>query len=209
MMKPQPFDIEKYIHVVQSFHGYAAPGVILGGFMVNLAKRDLPEETLLNAICETTVCLPDAIQLLTPCTVGNGWLKIMNFGRFALSLYDKDQGNGFRVFLNLKKLDNWVEIRNWFFKLKPKLEQNMELLLAQIKGAGETLCGIHPIRVRPELLKKEKRGEIVICPCCQEAYPAEDGEACRGCQGDSPYIVPGISDRDILTFSPLKSRRVD
>jgi hypothetical protein len=23
MTKPQPFDIEKYLHVVQSFHGYA------------------------------------------------------------------------------------------------------------------------------------------------------------------------------------------
>jgi formylmethanofuran dehydrogenase subunit E len=209
MMKPQPFDVEKYLHVVESFHGYTAPGVIIGGFMVNLAKRNLTEGTLFNAICETPVCLPDAIQLLTPCTVGNGWLRIMNFGRFALSLFDKDQGNGFRVFLNPEKLDKWPEIKSWFLKVKPKAEQNTELLIAQIKEAGETLCGIHPVQVRPEFLKKQKRGEIVICPCCQEAYPSKDGEVCRGCQGESPYMVPRISDRDILTFSPLESRRVD
>ncbi len=199
------FDSENYLHLVQSFHGYMAPGVIIGGFMVNLAKRDLPEGTLFNAICETTVCLPDAIQLLTPCTVGNGWLKIMNLGRFALSLFDKDQGNGFRVFLDPKKIDEWSEIKNWFFKLKPKAEQNIELLMAQIKEAGETMCGIHPIRVRPELIKKEKRGEIVLCPCCQEAYPAKDGEVCRGCQGQSPYVIPETSEAHTLKFRTLKS----
>lgn len=208
MTKAQPFDIEKYLHVVHSFHGYTAPGVIIGGFMVNLAKRNLPEGTLFNAICETTVCLPDAIQLLTPCTIGNGWVKIINLGRFALSLYDKDQGNGFRVFLDPKKLDNWSEIKDWFFKVKPKVEQNMELLIAQIKEAGETLCGIHPVQVRPELLKKEKRGEIVLCPYCQEAYPARDGEVCRGCQGRSPYLVPETSEEPILVMNSLKSREV-
>jgi formylmethanofuran dehydrogenase subunit E len=206
MMKSQPFDIEEYSHLVQSFHGYMAPGVIIGGFMVNLAKRNLPEGTLFNAICETTVCLPDAIQLLTPCTVGNGWVKIINLGRFALSLYDKDKGNGFRVFLDPKKLDDWQEIKNWFFKIKPKSEQNIDLLLSQIKETEATLCGIHPIQVRPELLKKDKRGEIVICPCCQEAYPAKDGGVCRGCQGQSPYILTEASEKHILTITAAKSQ---
>ena len=204
-MKSPRFDLEEYIRLVESFHGYVAPGLIVGGFMVNLAKRSLPEGTLFNALCETTVCLPDAIQLLTPCTIGNGWVKIINLGRFALSLYDKDQGNGFRVFLDPKKIDEWSEIKNWFFKLKPKAEQNMELLMAQIKEAGETLCGIHPIRVRPELLKKEKRGEIVMCLCCQEAYPAKDGEVCRGCQGQSPYIITEAPEGHILTINATKS----
>jgi formylmethanofuran dehydrogenase subunit E len=199
-------DLEQYLRLVRSFHGYTAPGVIIGGFMVNLGKRNLPEGTLFNAICETSVCLADAIQLLTPCTIGNGWVKIINLGRFALSLYDKDQGNGFRVFLDPKKLDNWPEIKGWFFKLKPKAEQNMELLMTQIKEAGETLCGIHPVRVRPELLKKEKRGEIVMCPCCQEAYPAKDGEVCRGCQGQSPYILAEASEAHTLTINPTKSQ---
>jgi formylmethanofuran dehydrogenase subunit E len=198
-------DLEQYLRLVRSFHGYTAPGVIIGGFMVNLAKSKIPEGVLFNAICETTVCLADAIQLLTPCTVGNGWVKIINLGRFALSLYDKDQGNGFRVFLDPKKLDNWPEIKSWFFKLKPKAEQNMELLMTQIKEAGETLCGIHPVRVRPELLKKEKRGEIVLCPRCQEAYPAKDGQVCRGCQGQSPYILTEAAEEHILTINAAKS----
>jgi formylmethanofuran dehydrogenase subunit E len=205
MKKTAPFDVNEYLQLVQSFHGHIAPGVIVGGFMVNLAKGHLPEGTLFNAICETTVCLADAIQLLTPCTIGNGWVKIINLGRFALSLYDKDRGSGVRVFLDAETLDNWPEIRSWFFKIKPKAEQDMELLIAQIKGAGDSLCGIHPVQVRPEFLKKQKRGEIVICPRCQEAYPARDGRICRGCQGESPYLLTETSEPHILTMNAAKS----
>jgi formylmethanofuran dehydrogenase subunit E len=208
MMKLSHFDIEEYVQVVQSFHGYTAPGVIIGGFMVNLAKGYLAEETLYNAICETTVCLPDAIQLLTPCTIGNERLRILNLGRFALSLYDKNQGNGFRVFLDPKKIDEWSEIKHWFFKIKPKAEQDMELLLAQIKEAKEILCGIHAIRVRFEFLKKEKRGGIVVCPNCGEAYPARDGEVCRSCQGESPYVLGEPSEAHITTINGTQSHRV-
>ncbi len=38
--------------------------------------RNLPPDILFNSLCETNKCLPDAVQLLTPCTVGNGWLKV-------------------------------------------------------------------------------------------------------------------------------------
>lgn len=89
-----PYSFEEYLKVVESFHGYAAPGLLVGGFMVDLAMNRTPKGVLLDAICETPSCLPDAIQLLTPCTVGNSWLKILNLGRFALSLYEKYSGRG-------------------------------------------------------------------------------------------------------------------
>jgi formylmethanofuran dehydrogenase subunit E len=62
--------------------------------MVDLALSILPRGILFDAIAETGHCLPDAIQLLTPCTVGNGWLKVRDLGRFALALYDKQSGEG-------------------------------------------------------------------------------------------------------------------
>jgi formylmethanofuran dehydrogenase subunit E len=206
-VKQQSFDVEQYIQLVKSFHGYLAPGVVLGGFMVNQAKSNIPEGTLFKAICETSTCLPDAIQLLTPCTIGNNRLKIINLGRYALSLYDRENGEGFRVFLLPQKIEENSEIRTWLFKIKPKVEQNMDLLLAQIKEVGETLCGIQYVRVRPELLHKQKRGEIVICPCCQEAYPANDGQICFGCQGQSPYILTEASETHSLTMNDIKSHR--
>jgi formylmethanofuran dehydrogenase subunit E len=77
---------DEFLQIVKSFHGNVAPGVVIGGIMVAAARRRLPPEVLFDAVCETRNCLPDAIQLLTPCTIGNGWLKVVNVGRFALSL---------------------------------------------------------------------------------------------------------------------------
>jgi formylmethanofuran dehydrogenase subunit E len=48
--------------------------------MTDLACRHLPADGLFDAISETPKCLPDAIQLLTPCTIGDGWLTIVNEG---------------------------------------------------------------------------------------------------------------------------------
>jgi len=190
MRKESLFDIEEYIHRVQSFHGHTAPGVVIGGFMVHLARSRIGKEVLFDAICETPACLPDAVQLLTPCTVGNGWLKIINLGRFALSLYDKHNGNGFRVFLDPKKLEDYPEIKAWFFKLKSKREQSLEDILSQIKKAGVEIYGVSPVQIKPEFLKKRDKGKIVICPSCKEAYPLQDGDICLACQGRSPYIIP-------------------
>ena len=88
-MKISQWTPQEFVEEVLKFHGHAAPGVIIGGFMVEIARNALPKDTIFDAFSETTQCLPDAIQMLTPCTIGNGWLRILNFGIYALSLYDK------------------------------------------------------------------------------------------------------------------------
>jgi formylmethanofuran dehydrogenase subunit E len=181
------YSYEEYLNKVKSFHGNLAPGLIIGGFMVDLAMKNLPEGEFFDAISETPVCLPDAVQILTPCTFGNGWLSIVNFGRFAITLYEKYSGKGVRVYLDTKKLDAWPEVRDWYFKKKKKNEQDKELLMAQIKEAGHSLLGIQRVQVEPEKVRRKKLGPVSICPVCGEAYPAKDGEKCRNCQGETPY----------------------
>jgi len=105
------YTFEEYVERVQAFHGFAAPGVVIGGFMVDLAFQHLPADGLLNAICETPICLPDAIQLLTAKTVGNGRLTVINLGRYAMTLYDISNGEGIRVSLDLAKIEAWSEIK--------------------------------------------------------------------------------------------------
>lgn len=188
-MNTTNFDFHSFCRKVKSFHGYTAPGVLLGGFMVNLARSAIPKKVLFNAICESASCLPDAIQLLTPCTIGNGWLTVFDYGRYALTLYDKKTGNGFRVCLSPERVREQSEIAAWFFKLKSKQEQNENLLLRQIKEGGDKLCSMHPVSVKPEFLSRHSKGKIVICPSCHEAYPARDGGVCRACQGQSPYVI--------------------
>jgi formylmethanofuran dehydrogenase subunit E len=182
-----PYSFDEFRALVQSFHGNIAPGVVLGGIMVEAAKSRLPEGILFDAVAETRYCLPDAIQLLTPCTIGNGWLKVLNLGRFALSLYDKYQGDGIRVYLDPAKVKDSSEIANWYLKLKPKHEQDKDLLLSQIREAGTDILNWQRVALRPQYLGKKSRGGMIICPMCREAYPAQDGGICRACQGEAPY----------------------
>jgi formylmethanofuran dehydrogenase subunit E len=188
MIKIGTYSYEEYIHLIKSFRGSLAPGLVIGGFMVDLAMKNLPPGEFFDAVCETAVCLPDSIQLLTPCTVGNGWLKVFEFGRFALTLYEKYSGEGVRVFLDAYKLGNWPEINAWFLKLKPKKEQDLQAILDQIKEAGPDLLSLQKVRVEPERLRRPKLGAVAICQVCHEAYPVRDGNKCRPCQGESPYL---------------------
>ncbi|MBP7343083.1 MAG: formylmethanofuran dehydrogenase subunit E family protein [Smithellaceae bacterium] len=181
------YSYEEYLHLVKSFHGNLAPGLIIGGFMVDLAMKHLPEGEFFDAVCETPVCLPDAVQILTPCTIGNGWLSIVPFGKFAVTLYEKYSGRGVRVYLDTEKLKAWPEIYDWYLKKKKKSEQDSDLLLAQIKEAGHGLLGIQHLHVDPEKVRRKKMGPVAVCVVCGEAYPTRDGEKCRSCQGETPY----------------------
>ena len=187
-MKIGNYSYEEYLHLVKSFHGSLAPGLIIGGFMVDLGLRSLPEGEFFDAICETPVCLPDSVQLLTPCTVGNGWLTVLPFGRFAITFFEKYGGEGVRVYLDPEKMEAYPEIKSWFFKLKTKKEQDKDRLMEEIKNAGENILSIQRVRVQPESVRRKKMGPVAKCPRCGEAYPALHGEICKACQGESPYL---------------------
>jgi formylmethanofuran dehydrogenase subunit E len=178
---------EEYLEIVKKFHGAPAPGVLIGGFMVDAAKRNLPDGILYDAICETRSCLPDAIQLLTPCTVGNGWLKVIHLGLFALTLYDKSNCKGVRVLLDPEKVEPWQEIKAWYFKLKSSKEQSLESIVKEINEAGTSILSIQQVTIRPEVAEKKHKGKIGVCPQCREAYPLDDGAVCLSCQGNTPY----------------------
>lgn len=175
------YPFETYVEMVKKFHGSTAPGVILGGIMVDLAKRHLPEGRLYDAICETQVCLPDAVQLLTPCTIGNGWLHIEDVGRFAITLYDKETGEGIRVHLDTRKLLVAPEVERWFLKKKQKKAQHLLAIIQEIRDKGEEILTVKPVHVRPERYRRPKMGPVAICPICEEAYPVKDGDTCLAC----------------------------
>jgi formylmethanofuran dehydrogenase subunit E len=186
-----PYTFDEFLQLIKSFHGNVAPGVVIGGIMVEVARSHLPAEILFDAVSETRNCLPDAVQILTPCTIGNGWLKVINVGRFALTLYDKYEGKGVRVFMDPAKVADWPEINTWYLKLRPKKEQDSALLMAEIRQAGPKILTWQQVQIRPQLLGKRSRGGMVICPLCREAYPAQDGGICRACQTEPLYLAEG------------------
>lgn len=185
------YTYEEFIDKVKSFHGSIAPGIIAGGIMVDIAQKNLPEGDFFDVICETSHCLPDAVQLLTPCTIGNGWLKIVNTSRYAMTFYNKYTGNGIRVYLDAAKLAGWSEIRSWFLREKPKRDQDPGLILKQFHDAGAKIYSTQTVQVAPEYITgaKKKHSPIVICPSCNEAYSSDLGDVCPACRGKSPYRV--------------------
>jgi len=187
-MRIRKYSFNEFVEYAESFHGYAAPGVILGGVMVELAYQNLPDKGLFDAVAETQRCLPDSIQLLTPCTIGNGWLRVIDSGRFALTMYDKQTGDGVRVFVDASKIEPWEHIKNWFFKLRSKSETSNKQILKQIEEAGVSLFGTQKVKVDLEKMKKESR-KFSVCPVCREAYPSSQGNSCLNCQGKLSYFT--------------------
>ncbi len=182
------YTIDQYIDKVTEFHGNLAPGLLIGGFMVDAAVKEMTEYEFFDAICESAACLPDAIQILTPCTVGNGWLKIVDTGRFAITLYDKKSGNGVRVSMDASKLDRYPEIKNWFMRLVSKHEQDKDALINEIRVAGHEIFSIKPVTVSPALRGKHAAPPIALCESCGEAYPQNGSTLCLACQGMDIYV---------------------
>ncbi|MCL2281504.1 MAG: formylmethanofuran dehydrogenase subunit E family protein [Dehalococcoidia bacterium] len=183
------YTYEEFLQKVREFHGGLAPGVILGGMIVDTAKRNLPADCLFDAICETDKCLPDSIQMLTPCTIGNGWMRIINTGRFAVTLYDKHKGNGVRVFVDVSKVKEFKDMDNWFSCLIPKKEQNKERLLDSIRDHGYDVLGLQHVKVDIGSLPNKEIADYAICKKCHESCLPTGSGVCLACQGKT-YTSP-------------------
>jgi len=188
MKEGQAFSFDKFIELATWFHNYPAPGLLLGGYMVEEAKRHIPEGVLFDAISETSWCLPDAVQLLTPCTIGNGWLRVKNSGVYAVSLFDKHTGEGVRVRLDPAKLDRFPHTLCWLMKTKPKKEQDSKALRREIRDHGLAMLSVEKVLIKAEVVRKRSKGKIALCPICGDAYPSFHGAICRNCSGDTPYV---------------------
>ena len=180
--------LEDFFEAIEHFHGWIAPGIVLGGFMVDLAREHVGPDVEADAIVETCHCLPDAVQIFTPCTVGNGWLKILNWDKFALSLYDRRTLSGCRVWLDIEKAKGFPNLYNWYMRLVPKKDLPLKTLLETILDAGRSAFSCRPIRITC-LSKREKKGDTAICSGCGEAYPTNQGNICAACQGEGYYEV--------------------
>jgi len=178
--------LDDLLDVIEKFHGWKAPALVIGGFMVDWAQEWIDPGVEFDAFVETSYCLPDAVQLFTPCTFGNGWLKVLDWDKFALSLYDKKTLDGVRVWLDLEKTRSHPNIYNWYMRLVPKKSIDRDALLDSIISAGRSILSFASVHITQFYGKREK-GEIIICPGCGEAYPTRQGEQCLACQGEGYY----------------------
>lgn len=193
---------EELLREIADFHGFVAPGLLIGAYMVDLAYRKLDKNQESAAIVETRHCLPDAVQLFTHCTIGNGWLKVLDLDKFALTLYDRHTSRGHRIWLDLDKTPAFPVIHRWFMGLVPKKDLSNDLLIRDIIKAGHQIISISEVAVT-KYGNREKKGEVRICQNCHEAYSAVQGkDLCLSCQGKGYYdtMTPSLSE----TTSPKK-----
>lgn len=176
---------EDFVIRMEEFHGYRSPGILLGALMVEAALREGATTPYLNMVTETIVCLPDAVQLLTPCTIGNGFLQILDWGKFALTAYDRKTLAGVRVWLNHDALTGYPLIHSWFERsLKTREKPAFEELAPEILKAGADLVAHRPVRLH-QALKSAQHVPTGRCPQCRESYPLHLGAACPSCAGQA------------------------
>jgi len=179
-------NLAAFLSEIEKFHGWQAPGILIGGFMVDWALELLGPGKEADAIVETSHCLPDAVQLFTPCTIGNGWMKILDWDKFAITLYDRRTLDGVRIWLDLEKLQVFPNIYRWYMRLTPKHELPLEVLVLDILAARRAILNAAPIRAI-RFTERKKKGATGVCPSCGEAFPLSQGEKCLACQGHKYY----------------------
>jgi formylmethanofuran dehydrogenase subunit E len=179
--------LDTFFNDIERFHGFVSPGLILGGLMVDWAQELIGSNVEADAVSETCHCLPDAVQIFTPCTIGNGWLKVLDWDKFALCLYDKRKLTGYRVWLDLKKTCLFPNIYNWYMRRVSKEDLPLEVLHGDILSAGRTVLSCRAVQVTRPFRRKPKEN-IEICPACGEAYPASQGKRCSTCLGEGYYV---------------------
>lgn len=178
---------EDFVVRMEEFHGYRSPGILVGALMIEDALKELGTTPYLNVVTETIVCLPDAVQLLTPCTIGNGFLQVLDWGKFALTAYDRKTLAGIRAWLKYDALVNFPSIYSWFERSSETREKPaFEELAKDILKAGSDLVTHQPVRLH-QALKNSDRILTGACPNCGESYPLNLGPSCPACGGKAYY----------------------
>jgi formylmethanofuran dehydrogenase subunit E len=200
-------NMENMLREITSFRGRAEPGVAYGIKMVLAAKDSLKIHDLkkanLCAIAETTRCLPDAIEFLTGCTVGNGRLIIKDHSKMAASFVDLDTKRAVRVTVipefqrkdvaHSKKSVNLKRQR----KFKNIARHHARHALEIIKTPDKELLRVQEIKLIEPIPAARSPTKIVFCEKCGESVREEkarvrDGQIlCLVCAGEEkPYFKP-------------------
>lgn len=174
---------------MENFHGSLSPGVILGGLMVTLGIELLGGFSDPAAVVETQCHLPDAVQVLTPCTVGNGRLVVLDWGKTAICLYDRQKQAGYRIWLDLKKVRKIPGIYNWQMHLPPGKPRRENPVIRDILSAGRSILSWRAVPITHPFYDRIT-GPMSVCPRCDEAYPESQGGWCRSCRGETYFELP-------------------
>ena len=165
---------EDYLFMLEEFHGHVSPGTTMGGFLVSAAWDLLGDTPYINAVVETTVCLPDAVQLLTPCTLGNGFMQLLDWGKFSLTLYDRQSLQGARAWVEVRDIEAYPLIAQWFLRRAGEGPVDKQEVVREILAGGHALVATRAVRMNSSL-KDEAKYVTGPCARCGEYFPLRQG----------------------------------
>ncbi len=184
--------IKEYIRRCVSFHGFAPPGLLIGVFMVDLALEKLganPNEKL-YAVAETPKCAPDAVQVVTSATMGNSRLRIIETGKFSITLNrgsTEERAGGIRVYVDATKIRRYPTLGLWYTNdPRYKSVDEKDRVYDEILQAGRSILSWERVKVS---VPQKAVWQAVQCPVCKEMVPdylVEDG-VCISCAAASYY----------------------
>lgn len=130
----------------------------------------------LNALSETRVCLIDSIQVMTGCTVGNKYLRLdaLDIGRYALILYNRDTGIGYRVYMDINKIDKdkYPQLYAFFNKSRDYKSASRKKLseetINEFYRAERSVLSYQKVKVN--LAAKDDIVTAAICVSCKESF---------------------------------------
>lgn len=175
-------DLEEYFERCIDFHGHLAPGLVLGCFMVDWLLEIMEPFRFLNAVVETKKCLPDVVQIMTKCSMGNGRLMILDWGKLAITLYEIHTLEGARVHLDSKKVCRYPLVLAWAMKEKPKKENPLKPLIDEMVMGGRDMLTCQKVIIRTIPEKGPSYSQPRFCSNCGEAFRGGSGSICQGCK---------------------------
>ena len=188
--------VAEYVEMASS-EGPPMPGIILGIRMSLLAMKlleiDDPSQyhRKLIVIVETDRCLPDVVEMVIGCRLGNRTLKFRDWGKMAATFLDLTRNRAFRV--AAQESVEAEALRS--FKGLPR---DQALIEAYKAFSDEKLFKWQPAIVNflPEDLPGY-RAKRVLCEKCDEGIGfrrevRKGGHTlCRACAGEAYWLSAG------------------
>lgn len=168
------------------FHTYPAPGMLIAIGMVDYALELIgatPGEKV-YAVAETRKCAPDPLQVIAFCTIGNNRLRVVDIGRFAITMNKPSMGDsaeGVRVYIDPKKITQYPILEKWFANSPEFSKRTMtRALLDEIMSAKRSILSFQKVRIP---VTQKKKWNSAVCKTCGEAIPEDkiEGDRCAGC----------------------------
>jgi Formylmethanofuran dehydrogenase subunit E len=160
--------------------------------MVDLALEKLgaTSNDKLYAVAETSKCAPDAVQVVTHATVGNHRLRIIESGRFSITLNrpsSEGEAEGIRVYVDAAKIKNYPLLNQWYTN-DPAFKHvtDKDVIYDDILRGGRRILSWEPVRVK---VPPKGQWESVTCPVCNEVVPDNllKNGTCVTCAATSYY----------------------